>query len=778
MLAQLKMPLATICRFVLAAMAATGISVAQVNVLTWQDNNARTGLNPLEHVFTPKTVSQSTFGLLYKLPVDGAVYAQPLSAAGVDIPGKGIRNVVYVVTENDSAYAFDANYSASVAGATLWKDNFGPAVSDEDVLSDDLQPIIGITSTPVIRLTGVGVGYLYVVTKAKEPDGEGGSYFVQRLHALDLATGAESLGGPVVIQASVSGAGDGSDGNGHVPFNALLQNQRPALLNFTEGNTDLIVIAWASHGDHGPYHGWVMTYDATNLHQVSVFNDTPNARSAVGGGFPVAGGGIWQSGGGVASDGKSLYLVTGNGTFEPSAGAWGDSVIKMTPELNVLDYFTPHDQDRMNDRDADLGSSGVLLIPNDPVYNPTKSLMVQADKDGTLHLINRLDLGWYNPTTDQIAGEFAAPMHGVWGNPAYYQGSIFYGPIYEPIVRFGIANGALVGSGFQSSTAKTFSYPGPTPTISSNGATGGIVWAVDSSQYVGSANPGPAQLWAFDASNLRNLLYSSEYTQRRDVMGTGVKFSVPLVEGGRVFVGTQSEIDVFGLSKYTADPVIGVKSGTYSKGFSVTVTDATPNAKLYYTLDGSLPTQRSTLYSGPVVISADTTLQVKAFETGFGPSGIAETYYLIAPVTGTGNGLTGDYYNNSGSTGSPVASEVAPTVNFDWDLASPAPGVLTTGWSGVWTGHVQATGTTNYTFSLTSIGGARVWVNNVEIINHWTDHDQTTDVAQTAIPMVAGKSYTIKVAYYQGAGGSRLQLYWASPGLPAEIVPESQLYDH
>jgi hypothetical protein len=753
--------------------------MAQVNVLTYHYDNLRTGLNSAETVLTPANVNPSSFGLLFKLPVDGAVYGQPLYVTGVTIPGKGVHNVLYVVTENNSVYAFDATSNTGANSKPLWKVNLGPAVPYADVGVGDIQPLVGITATPVIHLTGPGAGFIYVLAKTKESDGAGGYVYVQRLHALYITTGTEPQVGPKVIQATVNGVGDGNDGKGHISFNPLIQNNRPGLLYFSNGTTNLVVLAWASHGDNGPYHGWIMAYDPSSLRQVSVLNTTPNATSAAGGSYPLAAGGIWQSGAAPASDGTSIYLSTGNGLFDPSTQAYGDSVLKLSPTLSVLDYFAPYTQESLNLNDGDLGSGGVMLIPNDPVYNPTASLMVQAGKDGTLHILNTANLGQYNASgPDHIWGEFPEVMpNGIWGSPAYFRGTIYYGPQFEPLSTFKISGSAFVGKGIVSTSANNFAYPGPTPSVSSNGNANGIVWAVDSSAFVGSGSSNSAQLWAYDATNVGTTLYSSANTGNRDRMGPAVKFVTPLVDGGQVYVGTEDEVDVFGLGHFCQNPVINTASGSYPTSISVTVTDSTPTAKMYYTLDGSKPTQSSTLYTGPISISTDAVLSIQAFSPNLYPSGVQTATYLIEPTVGTGTGLTGSYYSNMTLSGTPTVVEVDPTIQFDWAGNSPVKGVPGQSWSATWTGEIQALGTGNYTFYTMSNDGVQLFINGNEIINDWTDHPATEDVS-APVPMVAGQKYTIQIQYYQYNKGSELELFWSSLGLPVQIVPQTQLYPH
>ncbi len=744
---------------------------AQVNVLTYQDNNARTGVNPNETVLTPSTVSESTFGLLYTVPVDGQVYAEPLSVAGVNIPGQGVHNVIYVATQNNSVYAFDANGSGSKS-APLWHVNLGPAVPFNDTGAGDIQPLIGITSTPVIRLTGSGTGYIYVLAKTKESSGTGGYNYVQRLHALDITSGAESLNGPTEIQASVNGIGDGNDGNGHVPFNALIQNQRPALLMFASGSTNLIAIGWASHGDNGPYHGWIMTYDATTLKQVSVLNTTPNALTSPSGN-PLAAGGIWQGGAGIASDGTNLYLATGNGTFDPLESAYGDSVLKLSPTLKVLDYFTPFDQDSLNLTDYDLGSGGVTVIPKDPVYNPNGNLIVQMGKDGTLHLLNSNNLGQFNLLKDQVLGEFENVVTEMRGNAAYFNGNIYIGPTGQGLSAFQINSGKLVGNGVRFASSNTFGYPGPTPTISSNGSTGGIVWALDTSGFLGSGVNAPAQLWAYDATTLKTL-YSSANSGLRDIMGVAVKFAVPLVQGGRVYVGTQGQLDVFGPGKFTDCPIIETAGGTYHNSVTVTVTDAMPNAKIYYTLNGTTPKTSSTVYTKPITLTANASLEVKAWAPGYGGSGVSRAFYQINPEIGSGTGLQGLYFASPNLTGTPLKINT-PDVNFDWYNSSPAPGIPTTNWSVEYVGTLQPLCSGYYNFYTITGGGVLLYINGHQVIGNWGAADSQS-TQSTAVWMNAGQAYSVRLQYHQNGNASLVKLCWESIGVPLQVIPKTQLY--
>ncbi len=745
----------------------------QVDVLTFHNDNLRTGLNSNETSLSPSSVSENTFGLLYRLPVDGAIYAQPLAVAQVPVKGMGSKNLIFVATENNSVYAFDGN--ATSASSPIWHTNLGPSVPNGDTGSGDIQPLIGITGTPVIRITAPGKGYLYVIAKTKET-GANGTVYVQRLHALNITNGKEMAGSPVQISASVPGTGDGNDGNGNIPFNSLIQSNRPALLYLNNGKTNNIYIAWASHGDNGAFHGWIMGYDAISLKQVAVFNTTPNAMANQNGGAP-AGGGIWQSGGGLTSDGETIFVATGNGVFDPTTNAWGDAVLKLSPGLQVEDYFAPSDQENLDTTDGDLGASGVMVIPSGTSYNPSKQIMVQTTKRGNMYLLDEKNLGRYNASKDNVYQEILGAMGDLWGNPAYYNGTIFYGPASNPVCSFNIANSKLTG-GIQMSSSNTYGYPGPTPCVSSNGNSDGIVWAVDSSQYVGnsSGNSGPAQLYAYDASNLSTTLYSTSGSNGRDVMGTAVKFVTPLVQGGRVYVGTQAELDVFGLGNFSPTPLVETKADDIANQVAVSISDKDPSARIVYTLDGSQPSPESKLYTGPLTLTKNATFRTRAFSKNLRGSGVATANVQIAPRAGTGHGLASSYFASNDLSGDPLASELAPTVNYDWNGQKPIGGINDSKWSAVWTGSIQPICSTDYTFFINSDGGDRVWINGMKIIDRWSLNGLRLD-ASTAIPMEAGKKYSIRIERAQGTGPGLLQFYWSSPGMPRQIVPESQLYD-
>ncbi len=538
----------TVCAAAIGSLACVlmGVTVvgAQVAVLTYHNDNARTGQNLNETVLTTANVNPATFGRLFSYPVDGNVYAQPLYLPNVSIPGQGPHDVVFVATEHDSVYAFDADDSGV---GLLWQVSFiNPAtgvttVPPADVQSHDIVPEIGITGTPVID---DGSGTLYVVATTKEV-ADGSPHYVQRLHALDIGTGAEKFGGPIVIGdtvfdgssttyvsgPSVPGTGDGSV-DGQVFFNALRQNQRPGLLLLN----GVVYIGWASHSDMSPYHGWLLGYDAQTLAQVAVFNTTPN------GGL----GGVWMSGGGLAADSNgSVYLSTGNGTFDVTgseAPAYGDSVLRLSTGngLTVADFFTPWNQDALATEDQDLGSGGVLLLPDQAGAYP--HLLVTAGKKGTIYLNNRDDLGGYQrcgASCDDIVQVLSQTIGSCYSTAAYFNNQVYFLCSWDVLKAFPLSNGLLSPTPLSQSSAPV-DFFGSTPSISANGSSSGIVWTLQAEAY------GPAILHAYDALDLSHELYSSDQVPA-DQLDGAVKFAVPTVASGRVYAGTQSSLAVFGL---------------------------------------------------------------------------------------------------------------------------------------------------------------------------------------------------------------------------------------
>jgi outer membrane protein assembly factor BamB len=495
-------------------------------VLTYHNDNARSSLNPFETTLTPANVNSTTFGKLFSYPVDGYIYGQPLYVPGVSIPLIGLRNVVYVVTEHDSVYAFDAD---GLSGQPLWHTSFiNPAagittVPSANVDSNDIVPEIGITGTPVIDPSGT----LYVVSKIKD----NGEYF-QQLHALDITTGSERTSSPRVIAPKVAGRGDGHLPNGRIPFDALRQNQRAALAEVG----GKIFVAFASHGDNRPYHGWVLGFDARTLALSTMYIDTPGGSE----------GGIWQGGNGIAADSaNAIYFVSGNGTFDANARGldYGDSAIKLSAAaltqkrvLRASDYFTPYNQRHLSNQDLDMGTAGAVLLP-DQTVGPAH-LLVTADKAGTVYLLDRDHMGHYLADGDtQIVQELPNLLGANYTPPAVFNNFLYLSSYNTPVFAIPIVNGKL-SLASEVTTSSAFEFPGVVPTISANGTSDGIMWVLD------LRFSSDAVLVAYDAATL-SILYNSDNS--RDQAGPPVKFTTPTVANGKVYVGTQTELDVYGL---------------------------------------------------------------------------------------------------------------------------------------------------------------------------------------------------------------------------------------
>jgi fibronectin type 3 domain-containing protein len=512
-------------------------------VFTHHNDNARTGQNTNEIVLTPSNISSSSFGKLTSYSLDGNSHASPLYVAGVSIPGRGIRNIVYVATEHNSVYAFDAD---GLSTTPYWQTSFIDAAAGVTTVPStdtgeccDIAPEIGTTGTPVVDPS---TGTLYVVAKTKEVSG-GTTNYRQRLHALDVATGAEKFGGPIQIQASVQGSGVGGQG-GSVPFDPLHENQRPALLL----SNGVVYIGFGSHGDIQPYHGWLLGYNATTLQQVFVHNSSPDADSA----------GMWQANGGPAADAAgNIYFVTGNGLFDVNTGGrdYGDSFVKVNPSGSVVDYFTPHNQANISANNFDLGAAGPLLLPDQPGAHP--HLLVSAGKDNTVYMLDRDSMGHYNANNDnQIVQSlvnvfpFGRPEPGNYSAPVYFNGSVYFGPVADTVQAFKLTNG-LLSTTPTSASSVAYPYPGATLSVSANGTANGIVWAIQRNGDCGTqATCGTAQpgvLRAYDASNLGIQLYSSDQAGSRDALDYAAKFSVPLVVNGKVFVTTIGRLTIYGL---------------------------------------------------------------------------------------------------------------------------------------------------------------------------------------------------------------------------------------
>jgi hypothetical protein len=513
--------------FVLILVSAIGLPAGAQSVTTSQYDNARSGANRFETALTPRNVNVRHFGKLFTLKVDGDVYSQPLFLTGLDIPGKGRHDVLFVATEHDSVYAFDA-YGHPVS--PLWRVTFlrkgVTTVPADDVQCPFIEPEVGITSTPVID---EDTGTLYVLARTKEQTGSPRpAHYTQRLHALAVTTGVEKFGGPVAIKATINGKGTGNQ-SGKVEFDPLRENPRASLL-MANGS---VYLTWASSCDVGSYHGWVMAYDTHTLKQKAVFNTSPDGDDS----------GIWASDTGpVADESGHLFLATGNGRFDAVKGGrdYGDSLLKLTGQsLKLHDYFAPFNVDKLDADDNDLGSGGPVLLPPQP--GPHPHLVVIAGKGGTIYLIDRDHMGHYQPNDDSLAVQtIPSPGGGVFGSMAYWNHNLYVlsHSSNDALRQFFVHEGKLT---LKAASGSRFPATAATPTVSANGARDAVLWVL-------RANDGRnAVLYAFDAVDISRLLYDSEQNPSRDRAGPALHFNIPTIMKGHVYFGAKHEVDVYGL---------------------------------------------------------------------------------------------------------------------------------------------------------------------------------------------------------------------------------------
>lgn len=508
--------------------AATLTVNATTDVLTQHNDIGRTGQNLTETILTTSNVSSATFGKLAFYAMDGLNDAEPLYASNVVVPNNGTHNLLIAATEHGTVYALDAD-----SGATIWQVSTlktGETTSDDPGCPTCSE--IGVNATPVIDRTRGANGAIYIVASSKDGSGN----YHQRLHAFDLALGTELFGGPVDIQATYPGTGDNSDGT-NVVFDPKQYRERSGLLLLN----GVIYTAWASHYDVRPYTGWIIGYSASTLAQTSVLNVTPNGNE----------GAIWMSGAALAADSSgNIYFLDANGDFDstfdgngfPSNGDYGNAFMKLSTSngLAVADYFEEDNDVEENANDIDLGSGGALLLPDlSDGSGHTMHLAVGAGKDTNLYVVNRDSMGKYSENNSNIYQELVGALPGgVWAMPAYFNNTVYYGSVGSPIQAFTITN-AKLSSSATAQTANSFGYSGATPSISANGASNGIVWAVENVQV--------AVLHAYNATNLNELYNSNQASGGRDHVGGGNKFLTLTIVNGKVFMGTSHGVTVFGL---------------------------------------------------------------------------------------------------------------------------------------------------------------------------------------------------------------------------------------
>jgi fibronectin type 3 domain-containing protein len=522
--------------------AAATIGVTDLSgMLTYHNDLARDGTNTREFALTPANVNSGSFGKLFSCQVDAEVYAQPLWVPNLAIGG-GNHNVVFVATENDSVYAFDADANPC---RQYWQKNFlgtgiTPVPPGDTGEAFDINKKIGITGTPVIDPVSLT---LYVVAKTKE----GSTNYHQRLHAMSLIDGTEKFNGPLDLSPSITvpGIGDTGDSSvgctstpGNVPFCPLREGQRAGLA-LASGH---VYVAWASHGDHQPYHGWIMSFNASNLAQAPVvFNDSPNGRES----------GIWMSGGAPAFDSSNnLYVITGNGDYD-GVNDFGDSFLKLSSGLALQDWFTPSVQATLDGADLDLGSGGAVILVDLP-SSTIPHVVIGGGKGtnqlGQLYIVNRDNMG-RNATTDKVVQQFN--LNGmIYSTAAFWQNTLYAAAVGQSLNAFALnTSTSMFNTVATSQSSHFYNFPGTTPSVSSAGTTNGIVWALDTNSTTAanaSGTDGPAVLYAYDAMNLGTELWDSSQGMG-NAAGFAVKFCVPTVANGKVYVGTQTEITVYGL---------------------------------------------------------------------------------------------------------------------------------------------------------------------------------------------------------------------------------------
>lgn len=503
-----------------------------VSVLTERYDLGRTGQNLSETILTPGNINFETFGKIGSYLVDGVVYAQPLYVSNLSIAG-GTHNVVFAATEHDSVYAFDAD---TTAPKVYWQRGFtDPGNGITTVPSADVGstifPEVGITGTPVIDPS---TGIMYFVTYTKE-----NGLYVHRLHAVDIVTGQDRNGGAVTIAGKVPGSSDwGNDGNGNIVFNSQYHLQRPGLL-LLKG---VVFVAFGSHGDNNEYHGWVMAYDASTLRQLGVWNTTPDGHA----------GAIWAGGTGLSADPNgSIYLASANGDFGLGFGPnASDSVVRLTFDgssadptkaFTLADYFAPDNEDTLASDDNDLGSSGLMLIPG-------THLGIVAGKEGSIYVLNLNNLGHYNISNNNNSFQFLPGILGATGNggtdenfstASYFNGNIYYIGDHDSVKQFAFEN--YLSTQPIENSPDVFDELGAQPIISANGTSNAILWAIE---YVAGGVTG--ELRAYDAYHVSRELYTSSQAGGRDSFGGAVKFSVPTVANGKVYIGTQNKLVIFG----------------------------------------------------------------------------------------------------------------------------------------------------------------------------------------------------------------------------------------
>ena len=632
------------------------LSDAQVSVLTQHNDSARDGLNPNETILTPSNVAPGSFGKLFSLPVDGYIYTQPLYVPGVAIPDNGTHNVVYVATTNDSVFAFDAD---GLTLSPLWMVNLATlgcpsgwncsavpsSVNYYGASNPDIYPDVGIIGTPVIDTAN---NTLFAVAKTQEIDGSTTNY-VYRLHALNIATGAEQTGSPVVIQGQVAGTGT-PNSDGYVVFSQLFSLQRPALVLANGG----VYVAFGASGDLSMWHGWIFGFDESTLAQIGVFLITPNGSEGHGG--------IWMHGNGLAADSAgNLFFSTGNGAFD-GATNFSDSYLKLaTPSLTLSDYFTPYNQGSFDSYDLDVAAGGLILLPSSAGTTKYPDIMIGCAKNGAIYVIDRDDMGEFNSSGDtqiiqelvNVIGSYtynqSSPSYeeNCYSSPAYWNGYVYFGGVNDYLKMFTFSNGFLSTSAVSQSSA-SYQFPGTSPSISANGSTNGIVWTIQNAgQIVGQDLTGTsAVLHAYNATNLTNELYNSTEVSS-DAAGAPVKFATPTIANGKVYVGTQTSVAVYGLLNSPTVVSVSPNAGPTAGDTAVTITGTN-------FASGATVMFGSTAATNVTFVSA-TTIDATS------PQGTTGSVNVTVTLNGGQSGTLINGFTYQGSTSGPTVTSLSTT---------------------------------------------------------------------------------------------------------------------
>ncbi|MFI5379946.1 MAG: PA14 domain-containing protein [Tepidisphaerales bacterium] len=822
-------------------------------VLSYHNDLQSTGVNSTETLLTPATVNINQFHKQFSVPVDGQVYGQPLYDPAVNITTgsqPGVHNTVFITTQHDSLYAIDTN-----GGSILWHDSFiynaagnpnplNPAIPagvttmpSGDTGSSDINPEIGITSTPVIDPS---TGMLFLTAKTKQIDAAGFTHYVYTLYKINIHNGviaASTVMGDTINSGGtyyyrvtstgsgtdpyVNGTGDGSitsqaaidgqatgnwGGQSRVYFNAQRQMNRPGLV-LANGS---IYVSFASHGDNGPYHGWVLRYDPATLTLTGALNTTPN------GGL----GGIWQGGGITSVDAQgNLYCETGNGSFNtnssnfpggqyfPADHDYGDCFIKISADtthntasnqnpngwgMQITDYFSPYNNATLNAGDTDLGSGAPVVLPDAVGSTIHPHLLIGDGKEGKIYLIDRDHMGGFSSTTDNVvetqSNTATSGINGSLNTPGFFlngaggtSGSLYYFPGYGGDGRaFSVSNGTFSANYTSHTTdASSFSSLDGTPSISANGTSNGIVWVVDR---------GTNTLRAYNALNLSTELWDSNAAPNgRDTLGAATKFSVPTVADGIVMVGTLNSLVIFGPPVAPTSPpaapsnliatspnyqTVNLSWNDNSNNEDEFLIERSPDGSTGWTQIGASSANVASYSDNTTAGSTTYYYRVRAFNSYVGGSYSAYTNIVsiktpAPPPIGTGDGLAAAFYLDTSSggghlQGTPALTRTDPTIDFNWNGASPGPGIGGTDFSAKWTGSFRAANTETYSFNVTADDGVELYIDGVLVINGWVDQAPTLYTYSKAL--TAGQTHTFEMDYYQNQGGSVAQFHWSSTG--------------